>query len=75
MGYIGNGIQAVRREAGITQQQLADALGISRSMVSLIENGRTLPDYQMVEKMAKILGCTAGDLYRPAVLDLIRRAS
>jgi transcriptional regulator with XRE-family HTH domain len=44
-------------------------------MVSFFENGRALPDYEMIEKMAEALNCTVGDLYRPAMLDLIRRAS
>ena len=38
---IGNRIQRARKEAGITQQQLADACGISRSAVALWETGDT----------------------------------
>lgn len=74
-GYLGNGIRAVRDEAKMTQQQLADKLGIQRTLLSFYENGRAIPEYSLVQKMAEALGCTVGDLYRPALLDLIRKAS
>lgn len=73
--YVGNGIQAVRKEAHMTQQELADKLGIQRTLLSFYENGRALPDYCTVQQIAEILGCTVGDLYRPAILELIRKAS
>jgi len=73
--YIGNGIQVVRKEAQMTQQELADKLGIPRPLLSYYENGRSIPDYQLVVSMAEALGCTVGDLYRPAILELIRKAS
>lgn len=74
-GYLGNGIRQVRDEAQMTQQQLADKLGIRRTDLSYYENGRAIPDYELVKRMAEALGCTVGDLYRPAILELIRKAS
>ena len=74
-GYIGNGIQQMRREAGMTQQALADAIGVERYQLSYFENGRCLADWETVQKLSKTLGCTVGDIYRPAILDVIRMAS
>ena len=34
---------SLRKQAGITQQGLADAIGISQSMVALIESGQREP--------------------------------
>jgi transcriptional regulator with XRE-family HTH domain len=73
--YIGNGIRTVRKELKMTQQQLADKLGIDRSLLSFYENGRAIPNYSMIERMAKALNCTVGDLFRPSILEMIRQAS
>lgn len=73
--YVGNGIQAVRKEAKMGQQELADIIGVSRTMLSFYENGRALPEIDMVGKIAAALNCTVGDLYRPSILELIRRGS
>jgi len=75
VAYIGNGIQAMRREIGMSQRELADRLGIPRYQLSHLENGRVIADWETIKKLAEILGCTLGDLYRPAVLDLIRKES
>ena len=41
---IGNKIKALRRERGITQEQLAESIGISFQAVSKWENDISLPD-------------------------------
>lgn len=74
-GYVGNGIRQVRDEAHISQEKLAELLGIKRYELSYYENGRTIPSFDTVLKMAEVLGCTVGDLYRPAILELIKRGS
>lgn len=53
MGYdIANGIKNARKKIGFTQQQLADALGITRATLSSYENGKTEPDFIFVIKFA-----------------------
>ena len=51
-------IADLRTKAGITQEQLAEKLYISREMVSKWERDISQPDYSMVEKIAEILSVT-----------------
>ena len=51
----GQRIADLRTKAGITQEQLAEKLYISREMVSKWERDISQPDYSMVEKIAEIL--------------------
>ena len=69
---VGNGIRMMRKEAGLTQAQLAERLGISRTLLSFYETGRTIADWETVKKMAVELNCTVGDLYRNALIDIIQ---
>lgn len=45
---IGNKIRALRRERGITQEQLAASIGITFQAVSKWENDIALPDITLV---------------------------
>ncbi len=51
-----NNIKRVRKEAGLSQTQLADMIGVSRNTISSIETGQFNP----TAKLALIL-CTALD--------------
>ncbi|WP_295092571.1 sigma-70 family RNA polymerase sigma factor [Ruminococcus sp.] len=51
----GQRIADLRTKAGITQEQLAEKLYISREMVSKWERDISQPDYSIVEKIAEIL--------------------
>ena len=46
METINTRIMSLRRDAGVSQQQLADDLNLSRRTVSLWETGRRAPDLQ-----------------------------
>lgn len=52
---IGACIEKYRKEKGLTQQQLADVLGISNTAVSKWEHGYNLPDISMLEPLSKAL--------------------
>jgi len=58
-----NDIQAIRREKGISQNQLAKAIGIRRDELSIIENGHRLPTSITLNKIKDVLGCLISDLY------------
>ncbi len=45
---IGNKLQQSRTQAGLTQEQVAEALGISRQTISNWENEKTYPDIRSV---------------------------
>lgn len=53
---LGEKIRQARREKGLTQEQLAQALFVSRQTVSNWENGKTEPDYQMLMRLSELLG-------------------
>ena len=47
-------IMKLRSEAGYTQAQLADALFVSRDLISKWETGKRLPEYKMILDIAKV---------------------
>uniref|UniRef100_UPI00355C9ED4 DBP48 n=1 Tax=synthetic construct TaxID=32630 RepID=UPI00355C9ED4 len=57
---IGKEVKERRKELGLTQRELAEKLGVSRSTVSDIENGRRLPSEELLKKIKEILGVGSG---------------
>jgi transcriptional regulator with XRE-family HTH domain len=55
-------IAALRLKKGLTQEDLADLLFVSRSLVSMWELGVRMPDYSNVVKLAKIFNIREVDL-------------
>ena len=55
---------AKRKKAGLTQQQVADHLGISDAAVVQWEKGKTFPKTEFLPKLAKLYGCTVDDLLK-----------
>ena len=49
-----NKIRVARAEARMTQQQLAEAIGVSRQTINAIESGKFVPSTVLALKMAKI---------------------
>ena len=48
----------MRQGRGMTQQRLAEKLGVTAQAVSKYETGQSLPDVQTLKSLAAILGCT-----------------
>jgi len=61
--HIGNKIKQLRVKAGLTQEQLAEKLGISAQSVSKWENGVTMPDITLLPLLSGELGVTIDDLF------------
>ena len=59
---IGHFIQYMRKKQGLTQNELAEKLGISFQAVSKWENGDTLPDTGLLIPLSNILGITVDTL-------------
>ena len=59
---IGKNLKKFRQSAGLTQQELADRLGLSRPTISSWEVNRTEPSMNDVQKIAGILNCSIIDL-------------
>ncbi len=54
----GKVLRAVRKEVGLTQEQLAHAAEIDRTFVSLIERGERQPTVRVLFKLATALRST-----------------
>ena len=54
---ISDGFFARRHQLGITQQELADLAGVSRSSVQSIESGKGSVQLDLAEAIADALGC------------------
>ena len=59
---VGKRIALLRKEKGITQEGLAEMLGVSGQAVSKWENDQTCPDISLLPQLAKILGVTVDEL-------------
>ena len=60
---IGKLILTKRKEKGITQQQLADMLGVTSKVVSKWENGKSMPDVGIIPELCKVLGISISTLF------------
>ncbi len=61
---IGGLIAALRKELNLTQQELADRLGVTNKAVSKWERGDGLPDISLMTSLADALHITADELLR-----------
>lgn len=61
---LGNRIQKLRQERGISQERLAHLVGISRVYMGYIEQGRSSPAVGKLYRMAKILRVPLVELFR-----------
>jgi transcriptional regulator with XRE-family HTH domain len=59
---LGEKVRWYRRERGLTQEALAEALDFSVAYMSLIERGNRNPPYTTVVAIAQALGISARDL-------------
>jgi len=60
---IGKKIRAKRRELDMTQEELANLLGISKAAVSKWENEESYPDITMLPQIAKLFHITMDELF------------
>ena len=59
---IGKFIAALRKEKGLTQEQLGEKLGVTNKTVSRWENGNYMPDVEMLSLLSKEFGVTINEL-------------
>jgi putative transcriptional regulator len=51
-----NRVREIRQEKDMTQQELADAIGVTRQTIASLENGRYSPSIVVAYRITKILG-------------------
>ena len=67
-------LQKLRKQKGLTQEELAEALFVSRTAVSKWESGRGYPNIESLKAMAKFFSVTVDELLSTdEVLDLAER--
>lgn len=54
----------LRIQKGLTQQELADLVGVKRSTVAMWEKKKSFPRADKLIRLAKIYGCTVDDLLK-----------
>lgn len=67
---IGNKIASLRRVNGISQDELAQKIYVSRQTISNWENNKTLPDLKSLLLLATCLNTTVIDLASPDMNNL-----
>lgn len=62
MNDISRNIKALRKEKGLSQEQLAQSLHVTRQTVSAWERGLSRPDLETLEQIAQVLGADASQV-------------
>ena len=60
--YFGNSLFQARKRSGLSQEGVAEKLGVSRQTVSKWETGETVPDIYQSKKMARLYGVSLDEL-------------
>ena len=58
-----NRLEALRKARGIKQEELAEALEVSRQTIGSLENGRYNPSILLAFKLARSFGTTIEDIF------------
>lgn len=67
-------IRELRRNADMTQVELANSVGVKQSTVAEWERGTSLPTASKLPALAASLGCTIDELFRDTKADLGQEA-
>ena len=60
---LGKKIQKIRKTTGLTQEELAEKVGISRAYMGYIEQGRYSASLEVIEKVARVLKVKMSNLF------------
>lgn len=61
---IQNRIKELRTHRGWTQQQLADAVGVSRQSINSIERARYIPSLFLALTFARVFDCSTDEIFK-----------
>ena len=64
MEIISNGVEKLRSDRQITQEQLAQAVGVSRQTIIAMEKGNYTPSVLLAIKIAKFFKCPVEDVFK-----------
>lgn len=63
MVKVRNRLKEVLKEKGLTQSDLARAIGTDRSSINRYVHGRTIPSFRTMSKIAKVLNEEVGNIF------------
>ncbi len=64
MANIRNRVRELRTKRGWTQQQLADASGVSRQSINSIECNRYVPSLELALAFARVFACPTDAIFQ-----------
>ena len=59
-----NRLQELRKQAGLTQEELSNSAEVSRKSINAIENGIYVPSTVLALKITRTLKCKVEDLFK-----------
>jgi putative transcriptional regulator len=59
-----NNLQSIRNEKGLTQEELAEAVGVSRQTIISIEKGKYIPSVALALKIAGYFSLKVEDIFK-----------
>lgn len=62
-------IKKFRKLSLLTQEKLADKIGVAKSTIAMWETGERKPDIIMLKKLAAFFNCTTDDLLEPICIN------
>lgn len=69
MSSLGKLIRKARRDRDLTQSQVADMAGVSRSLIATIETGLGEPSLATLKKIAQVLDISMSELSAALLTD------
>ena len=70
---IGNKLNQLRKLSGMTQEQLAEKIDVSRQTISKWESDSTSPDLESIVKISRIFYVSLDDLLKEAETSVTNR--
>lgn len=68
---IGTKIKQLRKQCGLTQEQLSEKIGIDNKHLSRIETGRSMPTLKIANELSKLFSFNFYDLINNPTIDKI----
>ena len=63
MARVQNRVKELRAERGWTQQQLAEAVAVSRQSINSIERNRYVPSLELALAFARVFQCATDEIF------------
>jgi putative transcriptional regulator len=59
-----NSVREHRKQAGLTQEDLAKSMGVSRQTIISIERGKYVPSLALALKIARFFKCSVDQMFK-----------